>query len=131
MRSVRRVRRLALPDGTVHRWTVRHRHTPDTGCQEVLTLSREGTVLRIVFRDGPGRVLGTGAAYAHSGLVGDGHGRSVNLHRPAVVRAFVDAARQSGYTSGELDGWELLPAVTVTLASAATPEAPPHGPPGP
>ncbi|MEU6240905.1 hypothetical protein [Streptomyces sp. NPDC047024] len=112
MRDARRRRRLALPDGTAYRWTVRHRHTPETGCAEVLTLSRDGAVLRIVFRDGAGRVLGTGAAYAHSGLVCDEHGHSANLHRPSVVRAFVDEVRRRGATAGELDGWELLPAVS-------------------
>ncbi|MFD8806233.1 hypothetical protein [Streptomyces sp. NPDC059597] len=95
------------------------------------TLGRDGAVLRIVFRDGPGRVLGTGAAYAHSGLVCDEQGRRANLHRPAVVRAFVDEVRRRGSTGGELDGWELLPVVTLGLEAAATPEAPPGSPPGP
>ncbi|MFI1362176.1 hypothetical protein [Streptomyces griseochromogenes] len=129
MRSERRLRRLVLGEEE-WRWTVRHRHTEGEPCQEVLTLSREGTVVRVVFRDGPGRVVGT-AAYSHSGLVVDDQGRSANLHEPGVVRAFVDEVRRRGLGAGDVDGWELLPAVVVRRAAAATPEVPPGCPPGP
>ncbi|MER6059778.1 hypothetical protein [Streptomyces sp. NPDC001792] len=90
MRSERRLRRLVLPDGTVHRWTVRHRHRGDGPCAEVLTPHRDGSRTRIVFP-------GTGGAYGHSGLVGDGRGHTVHLHEPGVVRAFaVEVLRRGG-----------------------------------
>ncbi|MBX7546948.1 hypothetical protein [Streptomyces sp. NPDC004232] len=124
MRSERRLRRLVLPDAAVWGWTVRHRHRDGGLCQEVLTLYRDRTPVRIVFP-------GTGGAYGHSGLVADRHGNAVNLHEPGVVRAFVDAVRRREATGGEVDGWALLPGVVVSLAAAATPGAPPGCPPGP
>ncbi|MGW1163881.1 hypothetical protein [Streptomyces sp. NPDC001153] len=125
MRSERRLRRLVLPDGTVCRWTVRHRHShrEDGPCAEVLTLYRDGSRTRIVFP-------GTGGAYGHSGLVGDGRGHTVNLHEPGVVRAFADAVRRLR-AAGDVDGWALLPAVAVSRAAAATAGVRPGCPPGP
>ncbi|MEU9991974.1 hypothetical protein AB0E10_35235 [Streptomyces sp. NPDC048045] len=130
MRSERRIRRLVVGEGDEWRWTVRHRHAREGPCQEVLTLSRNGVVVRVFFRDGPGRVVGEGF-YAHSGLVVDEQGRSVNLHEPRVVRAFVDEVLRRRLAAGDVDGWELLPAVVVRRAAEATPEAPPDCPPGP
>ncbi|MFJ9818247.1 hypothetical protein ACIRU3_23865 [Streptomyces sp. NPDC101151] len=130
MRSERRLRRLVV-EGTVHRWTVRHRHTVGAPCREVLALYRDGAATLIVFRNGAGRVAGGGMGYSHSGLVADGRGHSVNLHEPGVVRAFVDEVRSRGWAAGELDGWELLPSVAVSRAAAATPGVPPDCPPGP
>lgn len=129
MRGERRLRRLVLPDGTVYRWTVRHRHRDDGPCAEVLTLYRGGSRTRIVFP-------GTGGAYGHSGLVADERGYSVNLHEPGAVRAFAEEIRRrrpaSGdVNAGELDGWALLPTVAVSRAAAATPGVPPDCPPGP
>ncbi|MEU5535863.1 hypothetical protein [Streptomyces sp. NPDC020362] len=130
MSSERRLRRLVVDEGHEWRWTVRHRHAHDVPCQEVLTLSRDGVVVRVVFRGGPGRVVADGG-YAHSGLVVDEQGRWVNLHEPGVVRAFVDEVLGRGCAAGDVDGWELLPAVVVRRAAAATPEVPPDCPPGP
>ncbi|WP_079057985.1 hypothetical protein [Streptomyces cellostaticus] len=130
MRSERRLRRLVVGEGDEWRWTVRHRHTGGGPCREVLTLHRDGVAVRVVFRDGPGRVVGAGF-HAHSGLVVDEQGRSVSLHEPGVVRAFVDEVRQRGLAAGEVDGWELLPAVVVRRAAGATPGVPPGCPPGP
>ena len=70
------------------------------------------------------------------GGVGNRH-HHLNLHRPGVVRAFVDEAvrRELLSLEGELDGWELFPAVAASVAlsraAAATPEVPPGCPPGP
>ncbi|MEU6085511.1 hypothetical protein ABZ865_01660 [Streptomyces sp. NPDC047085] len=125
-----RLRRLTVPDGTLYRWRVRHRHGDDEPCEEVLALNRDGVRVQIVFRGGPGRVAGS-APYSHSGLVCDEHGRWVNLHEPGVVRAFVDELRRRGTEAGQVDGWELLPAVVVSRAAAATPGVPPDCPPGP
>ncbi|WP_225100952.1 hypothetical protein [Streptomyces sp. CoH27] len=124
MRSERRFRRLVLADGTEYRWTVRHRHRNGGPCQEVLTLYRDGTPIRIVFP-------GTGGAYGHSGLVADHRGNAVNLHEPGVVRAFADAVRRLRPAPGDVDGRALLPGVALSRAAAATAEAPPGSPPGP
>ncbi|MER8014307.1 hypothetical protein ACIQ7S_03360 [Streptomyces griseoluteus] len=109
----RRLRHLTLPDGTAYRWSVRHRRMPDGRGREVLALHRDGTSVHVVFEEGPGRIAGTGF-FHHTGLVHDEHGNSANLHEPAVVRAFVDEIRRRGDASGELNGWELLPAAAVT-----------------
>ncbi|MFJ3660904.1 hypothetical protein ACIPPM_10600 [Streptomyces sp. NPDC090119] len=114
----RRLRHLTLPDGTAYRWSVRHRRLTGDRHREVLTLHRDGAAVRVVFDEGPGRVAGTGFHF-HTGLVSDEHGNWVNLHEPAVVRAFVDEIRRRGDTVGEVDGWELLPAVAVSRAAAA------------
>ncbi|MFG2814883.1 hypothetical protein [Streptomyces sp. NPDC048410] len=108
----RRLRHLTLPDGTAYRWSVRHRRLADDRHRETLTLHRNGTAVRVVFDEGPGRVAGTGF-FHHTGLVHDEHGNSANLHEPAVVRAFVDEIRRRGDAVGEVDGWELLTAVAV------------------
>lgn len=128
-----------MPDGFRYEWRVRHRCSAGEPCTEALDLWRDGVALRVVFRGGDGRVV-SGGAYTHSGRVSDEHGHSVNLHEPGVVRAFVDEVRRRGGeagdvdgrepAAGEVDGWELLPAVAVSRA-AATPEVPPDCPPGP
>ncbi|MFD8984676.1 hypothetical protein [Streptomyces sp. NPDC059564] len=114
MNSDRRVRRLVVGD-TVWLWALRHRH-PD--CRDVLSLHRQGVggTLRIVFRDGPGRVVGGGFA-AHCGWVALVDGGSLNLHEPGAVRRLLDevASRRQlpvSRTETELDGWPLLEALT-------------------
>ncbi len=131
MRNDRSLRRLVLDERTVYLWNVRHRHGGSEPCRETLTLLRDGIRTRIVFRSGEGRDAGGGYP-GHSGGVSDAH-HYVNLHEPGVVRALVDEAAKRGLLSGgdELNGWELLPAVAVSRAAAATPEAPPDCPPGP
>ncbi|MGW3339840.1 hypothetical protein ACWDCL_20450 [Streptomyces sp. NPDC001009] len=108
----RRLRHLTLPDGTAYRWSVRHRRLADGRHRETLILHRDGAAVRVVFDEGPGRLTGIGF-YRHTGLVSDEHGNGVNLHEPAVVRAFVDEIRRRGGAVGEVDGWELLPAVAA------------------
>ncbi|MQY32630.1 hypothetical protein SRB17_05840 [Streptomyces sp. RB17] len=101
MRDHHRLRRLVLPDGTVYRWTVRHKHADGDSCREVLGLYRDGGYTRIVFREGEagsGRYVAGG--YWYAGCVADGRGG-------------------------------LLEAAAVTLAAAATPGVPPGCPPGP
>ncbi len=136
MRNDRRARRLVVDDRTAWFWTVRHKHRDGDVCREVLSLGLDGVRTRIVFREGDGRVVAGG--YWYSGCVADGHGAFLNLREPGVVRAFVDEATARGLLPGhgELDGWELLPAVAETVelrrrAAAATPAAPPGSPPGP
>ncbi|MER6785687.1 hypothetical protein ABT330_13795 [Streptomyces sp. NPDC000658] len=135
MSDHRRRRRLVVDATTAYTWTVRHRHGDGQPCREILTLGRGGRRTRIVFRDGEGRYSG-GGGYGHSGGVGD-RDHHLNLHEPGVVRAFVDEAARRDLLSrdGELDGWELFPAVVAAVAlsraAAATAEAPPGCPPGP
>lgn len=85
---------------------------------------------RIVFRSGgagSGRYVADG--YLFSGCVADGLGNFLNLREPGAVRALVDEAQARGLLpdGGELDGWELFPAVaeTVGLRRAAARRAPP------
>ncbi|MFE0255938.1 hypothetical protein [Streptomyces sp. NPDC059010] len=138
MRSDRRLRRLVVDERTTYLWSVRHKHRDGDVCREVLSLYLDGARARIVFRSGEagsGRVVAEGHWY--SGCVADGRGNLLNLREPGVVRAFVDEARARGLLrgGGELDGWELFPAVAATVdvrsAAAATPAAPPGCPPGP
>ncbi|WP_129309237.1 hypothetical protein [Streptomyces sp. L2] len=120
-----RLRRLVV-DGTVYRWTVRHRHRVDgPACSEVLSLFRDGVPVRIAL---PSLDGGWGG---HFGLVADDHGHAVNLHEPAVVRAFVEELGSRWPAGGEVDDPELLCAVAVRCAAEATPGVPPGCPPGP
>ncbi|MFD5004925.1 hypothetical protein ACFWMV_18670 [Streptomyces mutabilis] len=113
MRDGCRLRRLVV-DGaaTAYVWSVRHRHSVTGPCQEVLTLSRDGTRTRLLFRGGGGRHVPDG--FLPSGCVALGDA-AVNLHEPGVVRAFVDEAARRGLLdrSADLDGWELFPAVVA------------------
>ncbi|MEV7321537.1 hypothetical protein [Streptomyces sp. NPDC093970] len=128
MHSDHRLRTLVVDAGTVYRWKVRHRNRPGEPARTVLTLHRDGVRTRIVFEEGPGRVVTGG--YWFQGLVGDADDNHLNLHRPGAVRAFVDetAHRRLLDRHADLDGWELLPAAAVRYAAAATPEAPPDCP---
>ncbi|MFF5424598.1 MULTISPECIES: hypothetical protein [unclassified Streptomyces] len=109
-----RVRRLTV-DGQVWLWNVGHTH-PD--CRTYLTLRRveaRHSALRLVFRDGPGRIvagfpMGAGEVAAVDG----GH---LNLHEPGVVRRFLDLAAARGllpvaHGAREVDGWPLFDALT-------------------
>lgn len=120
-----------MDSATAYLWSVGHRHGAGRPCEEVLTLHRDGTRTRIVFREGPGRAVAGG--YQPGGYVIDEHGNGLNLNQPGNVRALVDEAVRRGLLpgDGDLDGWELLPAAVVSRAAAATPEAPPDCPPGP
>ncbi|MEV6054002.1 hypothetical protein [Streptomyces sp. NPDC052107] len=145
MRSHHRLRRLALPDGTVYRWSVRHEHAD--GCREVLGLYRDGGYTRIVFREGEAGSAADGHWYA--GCVADGRGNLLGLREPRVVRALVDEAERRGLLPGrgELDRWDLFhaavaaveatetakaaEATAVSRATAATAGVRPGCPPGP
>lgn len=101
-------------------WSVRHRHSVTGPCTEVLTLAREGTRTRLLFRSGEGRFVPDG--FLHSGCVAVGDA-SLNLHEPGVVRGFVDEAARRGLLdrSADLDGWELFEAVAATHADGRLP----------
>ncbi|MEW2284629.1 hypothetical protein [Streptomyces sp. NPDC047841] len=150
MRSHHRLRRLVVADGTVHRWTVRHKHADRDACREVLSLYRNGVPTRIVFRAGEvgsGRYVSDG--YGYAGCVLDGRGNPLNLREPRVVRAVVDEVERPGLLPGrgEVDGRELFhrvveavdavegaraaTAADVSRAAAATPAVRRGCPPGP
>ncbi|WP_166021655.1 hypothetical protein [Streptomyces chilikensis] len=122
-RKERTSRRL-VADGRTYLWRHRHSHRrPDGGravdCRQVLTLSTlptrpatAGGRLRIVFADGPGRLV-PGGAYTGSGHVGLVAGAVLNLHEPGAVRALLDVALARGWQPDvpgevEVDGWSLL-----------------------
>ncbi|MFB7359796.1 hypothetical protein [Streptomyces gardneri] len=102
-------------DGTVWLWNVRHRH-PD--CRTVLTLRRAETrhaQLRLVFRDGPGRIV---AGYPFGlGDVASTGGDILNLNKPGVVRRFLEEAAARGllptaHGIREEDAWPLYDTLT-------------------
>lgn len=131
MRTDRRLRTLVVDDRTTYLWSLRHSHRHGEPCREVLNVYRDRLAMRIVFEAGEGRYVADG--YWFSGCVTDGHGNLLNLHEPGVVRALVDEATRRGllWGAGEVDGWELFPAVVVRCAATATPGVPPGCPPGP
>ncbi|MFE0818763.1 hypothetical protein ACFW4M_15360 [Streptomyces sp. NPDC058794] len=117
MRDGRRLRRLVVDEAAACVWSVRHRHSAAGPCQEVLTLSRDGTRTRLLFRGGEGRYVPDG--FLPSGCVALGDA-ALNLHEPGVVRCFVDEAARRGLLdrSADLDGWELFPAVVAARETA-------------
>ncbi|MFD0207744.1 hypothetical protein ACFYRD_00450 [Streptomyces hirsutus] len=122
MRSERRLGRLVVDgsgagEAAVHLWSVRHRHSTEGPCQEVLALHGGGRTTRLVFRGGGGRSVPDG--FLHSGCAAVRGQGTPNLHEPGVVRAFVDEAARRGLLAGaaELDGRELFPAVAAGRAA--------------
>ncbi|MFD8725711.1 hypothetical protein ACFV2H_49190 [Streptomyces sp. NPDC059629] len=128
-RHSKKPRRL-IADGHAYLWTLGHSHRVlDSGrsadCCEILTLYPQpagtGSVLRIVFAEGPGRYVG--GFPMGSGDVGYVRGGSLNLHEPGAVRALLDAASARGWQPGErraveVDGWPLLEAAAASNGGA-------------
>ncbi|MER5203960.1 hypothetical protein [Streptomyces sp. NPDC002825] len=107
-------RRLTV-DGTVWLWNVRHRH-PD--CRTVLSLRRAEqphAQLRLVFREGPGRIV---AGYPFGlGDVASADGDILNLNKPGVVRRFLEEAAARGLLPAahgvhEENAWPLYDTLT-------------------
>ncbi|MGW6414258.1 hypothetical protein [Streptomyces sp. NPDC055055] len=113
-------------DGTVWLWNVRHRH-PD--CRTVLSLRRAElphAQLRLVFREGPGRIV---AGYPFgTGDVASADGAILNLNEPGVVRRFLDEAGARGLLPAahdvhgvhgvhEEDAWPLYDTLTATAGN--------------
>lgn len=107
----------AAGETAVYLWSVRHRHSTEDPCREVLVLTRGTTTTHLVFRGGEGRFVPDG--FLPSGAVALGDHPVLNLHEPGVVRAFVDEAVRRGLLGGpaELDGWDLFPAVSARRAA--------------
>ncbi|PWI18487.1 hypothetical protein DI272_33360 [Streptomyces sp. Act143] len=139
MRDNHRLRRLVVDATTTYLWSYRQKKGRDGVWRDTVTLHRAGRRTRIVFRaggPGTGRYVSEGHPW-FQGCAGDGRGNLINLREPAVVRALLDEALRRGTLpdGGELDGWDLFPAVAAAVdlkrAAAATPGVPPGSPPGP
>ncbi|MFB7451659.1 hypothetical protein [Streptomyces sp. NPDC056194] len=126
-------RRLTV-DGTLWLWNVRHRH-PD--CRTVLSLRRAEhphAQLRLVFREGPGRIA---AGYPFGlGDVASADGDILNLNMPGVVRRFLEEAAARGllptvHGVREEDAWPLYDTLTGTDRGlpGGSGHRPGHGPP--
>ncbi|MFJ7779177.1 hypothetical protein [Streptomyces yangpuensis] len=125
-------------DGDTYTRSVRHSHGRPGGgagdCRESLTVHLTGArgALRIVFREGPGKLVPTGYPMV-SGEVSLARSESLLLHEPGTVRVLMEEARARGWRpdgpSGmEIDGWTLFEAAlrrrTRRTASAGAPPAP-------
>ncbi|MFJ9547223.1 hypothetical protein [Streptomyces erythrochromogenes] len=134
-RNPNKARRMVV-DGHTYTRSVRHSHSrpggPDRDCCEALTVHLTGArgALRIVFREGPGRLVPGGWAMV-SGEVSLATTESLYLHEPGAVRALMEEARERGWRpdgpSGmEIDGWTLFEAALRRRqeASAAPQPAP-------
>jgi hypothetical protein len=107
--ALHRKHRLLVVGDQSYMWRVRHQHVD--GCEEVLRLRRVGSpsARALGFRSRPGFSVPDGGTSA-AGVVGDDHGRWLNLNEPGVVRAFVDALGAADWPAGDLrshdlDGW--------------------------
>ncbi|MEV7558568.1 hypothetical protein [Streptomyces sp. NPDC089795] len=133
-RNPRKARRLVV-DGDTYTRSVRHSHSRPGGdagdCCESLTVHLAGARghLRIVFREGTGRLVPTGYPMV-SGEVSFTTGDSLYLHEPGTVRALMEEARARGWRpdgpSGmEIDGWTLFEgALRRRTAGTVHPPAP-------
>ncbi|KQX53684.1 hypothetical protein ASE09_07080 [Streptomyces sp. Root66D1] len=99
-------------------WTLGHRHDPE--CLTYLTLNRaehRHRRLRLVFREGPGRIV---AGYPFgAGDIASADGGILNLNEPGVVRRFLDEATARGlhpeaHGVHDEDGWPLYDSLTAT-----------------
>ncbi|MFG3488725.1 hypothetical protein [Streptomyces sp. NPDC047972] len=121
MRRDRVPRRLTV-GSEVWLWTVGHRHSP--GCLTFLTLRRAAdrhAQLRLVFRDGPGRIV-SGYPFGAGDIASTGPGAVLNLNEPGVARRFLDEAAARGmlptaHGIRDEDGWPLYD----TLAAPSPP----------
>ncbi|MFD6225615.1 hypothetical protein ACFWFZ_01825 [Streptomyces sp. NPDC060232] len=131
-RNPRKARRLVV-DGDTYTRSVRHSHSRPGGgagdCRESLTLHLAGARghLRIVFREGPGRLVPQGYPMV-SGEVSLTATKSLYLHEPGTVRALLEEARTHGWRpdgpSGmEIDGWTLFEAA-LRRRNAGAPRRP-------
>ncbi|ASR39553.1 hypothetical protein BAY61_22405 [Prauserella marina] len=97
-------------------WSLRHDHDAlgdgrYAGCREILGIRPDGAKrrLRIVFREGPGRIVPDGLI--PSGRVGTAPDRTLNLHLPGTVRALLESvSARGGLIDGaeEFDGWSVF-----------------------
>ena len=118
-RSEKKARRLVV-DGQTFLWSLGHSHRVLDGghyedCCEtvVIRLFRARGRLRIVFRQGPDRLVPDGYMMP-SGAVSTADG-DLNLHEPGTTRALLDAALAHGWQpddplAKEIDGWTLFEA---------------------
>lgn len=126
----RRYRRLVV-GSTAYNWRVDHQHilaaddhgvVSYSGCQEVLTVAREGSsgVTRVVFSAGA-RGLGSDEILHSGAVVRTADGAYLNFHQPGTVRALIEVsvlADQRPGSVAEIDGWQFFDAVLTRRASA-------------
>lgn len=135
-RNQKKARRLVV-DGDTYTRSVRHSHSRPGGgardCCESLTVHLAGARghLRIVFREGPGRLVPTGYPMV-SGEVSLTTGESLHLHEPGTVRALMEEARACGWRpdgpSGlQIDGWTLFEGALRRRRARAADRAAPQG----
>ncbi|WP_043192529.1 hypothetical protein [Streptomyces sp. NRRL F-2664] len=126
-RSPGRARRIVV-DGDTYTWSVRHSHSRPGGgagdCCESLTLHLAGARghLRILFREGPGRLVPNGYPMV-SGEVSLTSTESLHLHEPGTVRALLEEGRAAGWrpdgpSGREVDGWTLFEGALRRRAAA-------------
>ncbi|KOU91056.1 hypothetical protein ABZY83_11115 [Streptomyces virginiae] len=134
-RNPRKARRLVV-DGDTYTRSVRHSHGRPGGgerdCCESLTLHLTGARghLRVVFREGPGRLVPTGYPMV-SGEVSLTTTESLYLHEPGTVRALMEEAlargwRPDGPSGMEIDGWTLFEAALRRRKDSAGPPPAPQ-----
>lgn len=120
-------RRLKVGEHT-YLWSVRHHHHRDdtavprlTDCSETVSIGLHGAGgrARIVFLEGPGRVV-SDSTYLHAGaVVRSGDDSYFNLNLPSVARALLDEVLARGWdpvTHVRFDGWDLLDGALTRLA---------------
>jgi hypothetical protein len=77
-----------------------------------------GRHLRLCFRSDPAQGGLAGDAGLEAGTVRTAAGRWINLHRPGVMRALIEAGLAHTAPAGHLDdGWQLLAAATLPADS--------------
>ncbi|MEU5209183.1 hypothetical protein [Streptomyces sp. NPDC020742] len=129
-RNPKKARRLVV-GGETFLWSLNHTHRAgESGRYEdccesvVLRRLRARGHLRILFREGPGRLAASGFPMS-SGEVCSG-GRHLNLHEPGTVRALLDEALRHGWcpddpSGREIDGWTHFDAVVRRREAATRP----------
>lgn len=127
-RRDKKARRLVV-DGETFLWALSHTHHAlgdgqYEGCCETLVIRRFKArgQLRIVFRQGPGRLVPDGYLMP-SGAVATTEGGHLNLHEPGTARAMLDEALAQGglpddASVQEMDGWALFEAVAMRRGAA-------------
>lgn len=125
-------RRRVLTSGEQrYRWKTYHQHKD--GCEEILRLRPTGSIagLTLFFRpDGDRHIPDGGVSAAGVIDVGD---RSLNLNKPGVVRAFIDAAVEAGWmaearTTGRRNGWSLFDEAYANVNNSPTRRSPTSNP---
>lgn len=116
-------RRLVI-DGAPFICSVRRGPVTADPAWTVLSAYGAGRRLRIRFAADPASGRLSGDAGLATGSVRTADGQWINLHRPAVMRALIDAGLAAADVRGdERDGWALLAVVTLPADADADADA--------